>query len=81
MQNGTHLEGTLWYCLHQWKASLRQRRARLPRESKTYECKHALDYAIMVDKKENDYRTTTLKRIRTCNCHHTHDTFKTYAYA
>ena len=33
----------------------------------------------MVDKKENDYRTTTLKRIRTCNnCHHTHDTFKNY---
>ena len=38
------------------------------------------DYSILVDKKDNDYWTTTLKRIRTCNCHHTHDTFKNYAY-
>ena len=39
-------------------------------------------FYIGVDmKKENDYWTTTLKRIRTCNCHHTHDTFKNYAYA
>ena len=37
------------------------------------------DYSILVDKKDNDYWTTTLKRIRTFNnCHHTHDTFKNY---
>ena len=36
------------------------------------------DYSILVDKKDNDYWTTTLKRIRTCTCRHTHDTFKNY---
>ena len=36
-------------------------------------------FYIGVDiKKENDYWTTTLKRIRTCTCRHTHDTFKNY---
>ena len=36
------------------------------------------DYSILVDKKDSDYWTTTLKRIRTCTCRHTHDTFKNY---
>ena len=36
------------------------------------------DYSILVDKKDNDYWTTTLKRFRKCTCRHTHDTFKNY---
>ena len=54
MQNGTYFEGIISYCIHQWKASMRQT-CTLPSEYNLMNVNLVYDYSTIVDTKGNDY--------------------------